>query len=98
MQLHRSAQFPRSKPQGIPLSPRPRTPFNDHGKFTLKQFLRLLPLQRLHPRTLLRVPQIDAKSLHPLIRTKPNRAKPVRKPLGMSRLPRPRQSTHNNQS
>src|ERR1700676_5033941 len=98
MQLNGCAKGSGSKPQGIPLGPSPGAPFDDYSKAECEEFLTQLPLQRLDLAAPFFVPDVEGKSIHPLIGTETNRAEPAFKHLGKRGLTRTRQPAHNNQS
>src|SRR5262249_1211179 len=98
MQLHRSAKGPGSHTQSIPFGPSPCAPLDDHGETKREQFLRELPLQRFDSCPLFFVPQVDCKSINPLIRSEPNPVESVFQHLCDRCLTRTGQAAHNDQS
>ena len=87
MQLNSSAKGAGSKPQRIPLGPRPRTPFDDDSEAQCEEILCELPLQRLDLLADIFAIEVNGQRIQPLIRRKANRAESRFKRLGERSLP-----------
>jgi len=90
VQFNRSSKLSRPKSQCISLGSSPSSPFNDHCETQDEELLAKLPLEMLNLLALLLIPDIQRKSVYPLVRTEADRTQPSLNPLGMGCLSRAR--------